>query len=189
MLKIQDQRRSLPDPPLPPTPIVVVRTFTPQTPLVSGFKALRVQLSIQFFKSSNSPCICDFRPHFGIIFLLLFKRVGSQTPLVSSFSLCAFDFEFNFSYNSSKTQTALGSAISGPPFGPFFEQCSSMFAQISYHFVLFLAGCFQHSNSPRICDFRPSFWTLFGTVFFKIDAKFLLCGLASCKVLPKLKQP
>ena len=91
-----------------------------------------------------------------------------------------------FAHDDSKSQTALGSAISGPPFGPFLEPSSSMFAQISFHFVLFLAGCFQHSNSPRICDFRLSFWTLFGAMFFKLDAKFLLCGLASCKALPKL---
>ena len=132
----------------------------------------------QFQRPPQKPRLCDNIP--GTASILIDKNQGLRTfPVMWA---C-------FAHDDSKTQTALASAISGPPFGPFLEQCSSMFAQISCHFVLCLAGCFQNSNSPSICDFRPSFWTLFGAMFFNVCSNFLSSCFISCRMLPTLKQP
>ena len=65
------------------------------------------------FQNPKTARICDFRPHFASIVLLRLNTLKCQTPLGSGFLWCVFRFGSNFPYNSSKTQTALGSVISG----------------------------------------------------------------------------
>ena len=121
----------------------------------------------------------------------------TQTALISAISgpLSGACFDFFWSHvpqcllkfpvilycfwqDASSTQTALGSAISGLLFGLFLDQFSSKSTLSLCCVVLLPARRFRNSNKPRICDFRPSFWTLFGTMFLNICANFLSCGFA-----------
>ena len=80
-----------------------------------------------FQRPPQKPRLCD--NILGTASLLIDKNQGLRTfPVMWA---C-------FAHDDSKTQTALGSAISGPPFGPFLEPCSLMFAKFPLIWYYFL---------------------------------------------------